>query len=254
MDWYYAESGKQIGPVDDASFQNLVGAGLVREDTLVWRAGMANWMPYQSVRPAASPGPAGHSGVTRYCSECGRPFAEDELVAFGNSLVCASCKPVYTQKLVEGVQPAGAVRFGGFWIRVVAIIVDSIVLYVAALIVFALSMAVFRFNFASLIRPQPDILRLLAFEGGLGFANMAVAAVYDTWMVGRFGATLGKMVCQLQIVMDDGGRVSYGRALGRHLAKYLSSFTLGIGYIMAGIDDQKRALHDRICNTRVIKK
>jgi uncharacterized RDD family membrane protein YckC len=54
--------------------------------------------------------------------------------------------------------------------------------------------------------------------------------------------------------MDDGGKVSYGRAVGRHFAKYLSSFTLGIGYIMAGIDDEKRALHDRICNTRVIKK
>jgi hypothetical protein len=33
----------------------------------------------------------------------------------------------------------------------------------------------------------------------------------------------------------------------------LSAFTLTIGYIMAGIDEQKRALHDRICNTRVVR-
>ena len=42
---------------------------------------------------------------------------------------------------------------------------------------------------------------------------------------------------------------------GRHFAKYISAnFTLYIGYIMAGFDDQKRSLHDRICETRVIKK
>lgn len=251
MDWYYAESGRQVGPVDDASFENLVGAGLVRPDTLVWRAGMANWMPYQSVHDTSAVAPG---APTRFCSECGRPFPDDELVAFGNALVCAECKPVFTQKLVEGVQTAGATRYGGFWIRVLAIIVDSIVLYVAALILFALAMVVFRFNLGILTRPQPDLLRLLAFEGGLGLANMAVAAVYDTWMVGRFGATIGKMACQLRIVTEDGGKVSYPRALGRHFAKYLSSFTLGIGYIMAGIDDEKRALHDRICSTRVIKK
>jgi len=27
----------------------------------------------------------------------------------------------------------------------------------------------------------------------------------------------------------------------------------GSGFIMAGFDDQKRTLHDRICDTRVIK-
>jgi len=62
------------------------------------------------------------------------------------------------------------------------------------------------------------------------------------------------MVCHLQVVMADGSKLSYGRSLGRHFAKFLSSFILAIGYIMAGIDDEKRALHDRICDTRVIKK
>jgi len=256
MDWFYAESGKQIGPIDETSFRNLVATGLVRADTLVWHAGMTNWLPYQNVRPVEAVGASDGqtNGAARYCSECGKAFPSDELVAFGNSLVCATCKPLYAQKLLEGVRLPGAVSYGGFWIRFLAIIVDSMVLYVAGLIVFALAMAVFRFDFTSLMRPQLDIVRLLSFEGGLGLANLAVAACYDTWMVGRYGATLGKLACQLRIVMDDGGKVSYGRAVGRHFAKYLSSFTLGIGYIMAGIDDEKRALHDRICNTRVIKK
>jgi uncharacterized RDD family membrane protein YckC len=254
MDWYYAESGKQIGPIDDTSFQNLVSRGMVRDNTLVWHAGMTSWLPYQNVRPAATP-PAldGQAGANvRYCSECGKALPYDEMVAFGNSMVCGACKPLYAQKLLEGVRLPGAVRYGGFWIRVVAIVIDSIVLYVVALVGFGL-LTLFRFDWASLVRPTPDITRLLALEGGLGLVNLAAAAVYDTWMVGRYGATLGKLACQMRIVMNDGGKLTYGRALGRHFAKYLSSFTLGIGYIMAGIDEEKRALHDRICDTRVIK-
>jgi uncharacterized RDD family membrane protein YckC len=43
-----------------------------------------------------------------------------------------------------------------------------------------------------------------------------------------------------------------GQAAGRYLAFLINGFTLFIGFIMAGFDDQKRALHDRICDTRVI--
>jgi uncharacterized RDD family membrane protein YckC len=61
------------------------------------------------------------------------------------------------------------------------------------------------------------------------------------------------MACNIKVVMADGGKVSFARAIGRHFAKFISGMILGIGYIMAGFDDQKRALHDRICDTRVIK-
>ncbi len=82
----------------------------------------------------------------------------------------------------------------------------------------------------------------------------AIPAVYDTWFVGKYGATPGKMACKLKIVVADGGRVSYSRALGRHFGKWLSSIILGIGFIMAVFDDERRTLHDRICETRVIRK
>ena len=61
-----------------------------------------------------------------------------------------------------------------------------------------------------------------------------------------------KMLMKVKVVMPDGGRVSYSRALGRHFAKILSGIILYIGYLMAFWDDEKRALHDRICSTRVI--
>jgi uncharacterized RDD family membrane protein YckC len=61
------------------------------------------------------------------------------------------------------------------------------------------------------------------------------------------------MVCGLKVVRSGGEKVSYGRAFGRYWATFVSGMILAIGYIMAAFDSQKRALHDRICDTRVIR-
>lgn len=72
MQWYYANNGQRSGPISDADFQSLVAAGTVKGDTLVWRPGMANWLPYAQVAPtlgAAAPAtpppatPLGAEGV-----------------------------------------------------------------------------------------------------------------------------------------------------------------------------------------------
>ncbi len=257
MDWYYGEAGKQIGPIDEASFDALVGAGIIRDETLVWRAGLPAWQKYQTIRPAPPLPPpliAADGAAVRFCSECGKPYPPDELAAFGTSLVCAACKPAFTQKLREGIQPTGAMRYAGFWIRFVAVVVDGIALYIVSMIFFAISMIFIHIDWANIGRSQADIMQLLALEGIWALFNLIVSAVYETWMIGRFGATAGKMACSLLVVNSDGTKLSYQRALGRHFAKYLSSFTLGIGYIMAGLDEEKRSLHDRVCDTRVIKK
>jgi uncharacterized RDD family membrane protein YckC len=62
------------------------------------------------------------------------------------------------------------------------------------------------------------------------------------------------MACRLKIVESEGGKVTYARAVGRHFAKYISMITLYIGFLMAAFDEQKRSLHDRICDTRVIRR
>ena len=64
--------------------------------------------------------------------------------------------------------------------------------------------------------------------------------------------TPGKMVFKLTVVDASGGKISYGRAFGRSCAEILSQMICAIGYIIAAFDDQKRALHDHMCNTRVI--
>jgi len=59
-------------------------------------------------------------------------------------------------------------------------------------------------------------------------------------------------VFKLTVVDSSGGKISYGRAFGRSCAEILSQMICAIGYIIAAFDEQKRALHDHICNTRVI--
>lgn len=257
MDWFYADAGKQVGPIDEASFELRVSTGIVHDDTLVWHAGMPNWQPYRTVRPVVQPGallPPAIPGETQFCSECGRAYAPDDLVAFGSSLVCASCKPAFMQKLREGIRPANAARYGGFWIRFLAVILDGLLSSVVLVIVAMIAVVVFPIDFTNFGRTPPDLMMILAFEGVVWMSVLLFGAAYETWMIGRFAATLGKMACGLTVVRADGAKLSYPRALGRHFAKHLSSFALCIGYIMAGFDDEKRALHDRICDTRVIKK
>jgi len=53
MKWFYADQGQQKGPVEESALNDLVLAGVVRDDTLVWNEGMPTWQTHGSVRGAA---------------------------------------------------------------------------------------------------------------------------------------------------------------------------------------------------------
>ncbi|MBM3736637.1 MAG: RDD family protein [Acidobacteria bacterium] len=83
--------------------------------------------------------------------------------------------------------------------------------------------------------------------------NLAISSGYEIFMIGSRGQTLGKMAMSLKVVRADGSALGYGLAAGRYFSSILSAIILMIGYLMALWDPEKRALHDRICETRVIK-
>jgi hypothetical protein len=122
MNWYYAAGGQQQGPIDDAQFDALINVGTITPDTLVWRDGMANWQPLREVRPSA-PAPSAippvvgtvpvagsEPGAARgiVCCECGKSFPLDQVIKYENRYVCATCKPVFLQRLTEGASLASA--------------------------------------------------------------------------------------------------------------------------------------------------
>jgi hypothetical protein len=57
MTWYYAIGNERHGPVDDAALDRLIATGVVTPDTLVWRAGMADWQPLAQARPRTTAAP-----------------------------------------------------------------------------------------------------------------------------------------------------------------------------------------------------
>ncbi|HZR47535.1 MAG TPA: RDD family protein [Candidatus Manganitrophaceae bacterium] len=194
-------------------------------------------------------GGAPPADVPSSCSQCGKHFQEEELIHYSNLLVCAACKPVFFQKLKEGAALPDTKEYAGFSIRFGAKVIDWIVMYVVNM---AISF-VGGFIAGTVAAVQKPAVRTTTFLT-VFFVQMIATAVYTTFFVGKFSATPGKMAVGLVVITPDGGRISYARALGRHFAEFLSGMTLMIGYIIAGSDEEKRALHDRICNTRVVKK
>lgn len=248
MNWYYANSGRQTGPVAEDAFEQLVAQGTVRGDTLVWHEGMPQWTPYSSLNNpmAAAPQPPAMPGV-RYCGQCGSPYAPDDLVSFGGVLVCGNCKPAYTQRMREGVLPASRLDFASLWLRFGAYLLDIVILYIAASLLGVVLFAIYRPD-------MQDFPVILAGEVIITVFMIFLTLAYETYFVGKYGATPGKLACSIAVVRTDGSKLTYGRALGRYGAKVVNGFTMGIGYLMACFDEEKAALHDRIADTRVIRR
>lgn len=255
MNWFYAVGGQQLGPVSEAQFAALVQSGTINVQTLVWREGMANWQPYgQVVSPppaipglAAPPiaGAAPAAGVI--CCECGQTFAADQVIRYGDKFVCATCKPIFVQKLQEGAPIAADMEYAGFWVRFAAAFLDGLIIGVPLMILF---FAFFFRSFTGGMSPSESLVTQLGFQA----AATGISAVYKIFFTGKYGATPGKMALKIRVVTADGGKVTYARATGRFFAEVLSGLICYIGYIIAAFDGQKRALHDHICNTRVVRK
>ncbi len=91
----------------------------------------------------------------------------------------------------------------------------------------------------------------VAVRGATQFFSSLVSAAYSIVFHWMWGQTLGKMALQIRVVSIDGGPLSFGQAVGRYFATFLSAFILGIGFVMAGVRSDKRALHDLLAGTRV---
>jgi len=277
MEWYYAEGTEQKGPVSEKDIKEMFKSGRITMETLVWREGMEKWAELGSIvkqkpepvivpphKPDIALSPKVKVLDTEYeqvspqqgelfrCSECGMEFPEDEVISYDGAVICASCKPVFMQKLKEGIQVAGTLSYAGFWPRFLAKMVDWIILMVAQTVIIAPILFLMGNKGREGVEEGMGIMSIFM---GLGFfIQMIIPLVYTTWFVGKYAATPGKMVCKLKIIRSDQTLVSYGRALGRSFAEWISGTIFAVGYLIAVFDDQKRTLHDRICDTLVVHK
>ncbi len=191
--------------------------------------------------------------TTTLCSECWSEHAKSDLVNIDGKMVCGACKDRQLQRLHEGVPSSNVQEYAGFWIRVVAKFIDTFVFVGSLYAIIFLILGLSGYSFRSIFTPE-GLQSLKSFGLIIDLLELVFCFVLPVFFLGKFAATPGKMLLGLKVVRSDGNRVTYLRAFCRYLSEFLSGIILLIGYIMAGFTGEKTALHDIICDTRVIKK
>jgi uncharacterized RDD family membrane protein YckC len=192
------------------------------------------------------------------CSQCGRTFAQSDLVQIAGNWVCGSCKPAYLSRVMAtGPGAAASMRYAGVWIRWGARFIDGLVFMVP----FGIAMALLIPNLLRAARSQPpNQAALTGFMLTLLPIFFLAMTTYEVVMLRYWGATVGKIACRLKVVRSDGRSLGWGVCFGRFFMwnivtsgiPYVNLVLMLVSTIMAGTDEQKRALHDRVCDTRVI--
>ena len=154
-------------------------------------------------------------------------------------------------------------QYAGFWLRLVAVIIDGIIVGVLESFVFIPIMVALGLSFfnstTNVDMEDPGnmvgmIAAIVAAAGAYWILAQAIQILYFSFMeASKNQATLGKMVVGIKVTDTNGQRLDFTKAFLRNLCKLISNFTLLIGYIMAGFTEKKQALHDMIAGTYVLK-
>ena len=242
MQWFYSLNAQRLGPVSASEFEALVQAGTIKPDTLVWHEGMANWTALAQLS-AADRATDNVDDGTAVCIVSGQRFPKREMIQYEGKWVSAQHRDEFFQRLREGVpMPGGGpvpgpFGYAGFWRRVCARLVDGLLMLLVSALIGALM----------------GTKNALGWPSSSPLIGLLTPIIYECFFIHKYDATLGKMALGLKIFRPDGSKLSIGRIIGRYLAYILASIILCIGLIMVAFDPEKRGLHDRICDTRVIK-
>jgi uncharacterized RDD family membrane protein YckC len=120
----------------------------------------------------------------------------------------------------------------GFWQRVGAAVLDTLVLLV------------------------PSIILLLIFKQGALYTLLStiMSLAYFTYFEGgATGQTVGKRALGIRVYdFRQGGPIGYGRGLLRQIGKYLSAIPFGLGYLWMLWDKEKQCWQDKIAGSVVV--
>jgi len=232
-EFWLDRDGKRLGPFDEAGILEGVETGVVRATDLLRVEGMRDGIPVWEVlaQLGAVPAPARDE---RPAVPPGRSYLPRETRVAGRD--------------TAGLE---TVRYAGFWVRLAAVVVDALVLVAGALVIGIITGAIGFFLG----------MRLPEARSVLGERLAAVATLAAVWLYFAFlesspaGATIGKQAFYLQVLADRGHqRISFLRASWRWLARWLSSASFLLGYLIQPFTPRKRALHDLLAGTVVIAR
>lgn len=167
--------------------------------------------------------------------------------------------PAYAAAPAVAYAAIPAARYAGFWMRVLAHLIDHVILSAIATPFFFILIlpVILRVIHDAERNQEPSPGLILAIVSSI-FVYIILAWVgqwlYDALLTSSsWQGTVGKRVLQLRVTDELGNRIGFGRATGRFFAKILSAMFLCIGFIMVGLTDRKRGLHDMLAGTLVMR-
>jgi uncharacterized RDD family membrane protein YckC len=202
--------------------------------------------------PAAAPPPAPKAAA---------PPAPPRPVAPAAAPAPIAPKPAEAPPVIPsfGMQPAkeavvvGHRNYAGFGVRLVAYLLDSIILTLIGTIISIPAILIFVLPMMRQQQPSPFAMFVLA---ACELAWTVLVIAYSVYFVGTKGATPGKKMMKLKVIMQDGQYpIGYGKAFLRVIGYMISGLICYIGFLMIAFDkEQHKGLHDKIAGTLVIKE
>lgn len=234
LSWYFVKDGQRNGPMRREELDARIAEGAVDGGTLVWRPGLAVWekacaVPELGLPPPVPPPPLPPPAPRMHFNYAPMPAAEESAPA-------AAAAP--------------APNFAGFRVRLAAKCIDWVVLYGIGTLVQHVAIATAFDGVAPTLSDWHEFLRLAVYTVPV---EVAIALLYTVYFVAKHEGTPGKRILGLRVVRADGGRLRPGRTAARFFAEFVSRATFLAGYVMAAFDEEKRTLHDYMCDTRVVR-
>ena len=187
-----------------------------------------------------------------FCSRCGTWAPDDTTLC----PLCGLALQVDNWPRVAGTTPGvvapvpatpavvSIVAYGGFWRRLIAAILDSILLFFPAAIVRVLC----GLPANGMFDPMSSA------SWASNTFDIIIDGLYAVLMLHSSAqATLGMQVMDLKVTDLHGRRLSVARATGRYFAQFLSVLTLGVGYLIQPFTPRRQMLHDLIAGTIVVR-
>lgn len=161
--------------------------------------------------------------------------------------------------------PGGA-PLAEWWKRLVAIIIDNIIVGIPSQIIGAIALGGIFATDPLTFNPQTGqfeggagfFARILASWGALILVSIVIGAAYYAYLHSSRGQTVGKMAMKIKVVdTETGSLIDLGRGVVRYLVAFgLSIFTCGIGGLLDGLwplwDPKRQSLHDKVAKTQVV--
>lgn len=149
-----------------------------------------------------------------------------------------------TQAHRDAPLDTGTVEYAGFWRRVLAVLIDSILILCVTM---PLLGAIYGWGYF-----LDESVSLI--PGGAEFLIMYVLPALATivfWKTRQ--ATPGKMLLSMKIVdAETGGPMSTGQSVGRYFAYFVSTLIFLLGYVWVAFDARKQSWHDKLAGTVVV--